>query len=81
MRNELCGDYHQKRNRKYWMQHDLFSISNFKKFLKGINALKFTNLLYIIEFDMINFFPIPNFKKIEEHLIFGSNLDLMEQTY
>ena len=53
----------------------------FKKFLKGINALKFTNLLYIIEFDMINFFPIPNFKKIEEHLIFGSNLDLMEQTY
>ena len=47
-------------------------------------SLKKTYLSFktnFIEFSMIDFLPLPNFKGIEEHLIFGTNLSLNIQRF
>ena len=48
---------------------------------KGEKVLQVTNLPHTIEFRMIDLFPIPNFKKIEECLFCRTNLGLKEQWY
>ena len=83
-----CRDGDKERNRKYCVQHDLVlpNLPNFKKVeelltcldLNEKKVLKFSNLLTIIECSMINLFHITNFKKIEESLVFGTNLGLKE---
>ena len=61
----------------FWKVKVLFILGQFG--YKWINALKCTNSFCIIEFDMMNFFPMQNFKKIQEHLIFRDDLDLLGQ--
>ena len=44
-------------------------------------VLKSTNSPHTTEFSIIDLFPIPNFKKIQKHLNFGTNLGPKGQSY